>query len=368
MPAPAPQGTPAPFLAVLPSELDTWLADHAALIVDIRPPAAFSSARVPRAISLSVPSTLLKRPLFSLERLTAMLSSPSARSRFSSWSSASRILVYDADSTTIGDSSNINGLLRKFNVGGFHGQLAWLKGGFHAVWRERRDIIDALPPTPEPEAEEEDDAQDKTVRPRQLPPGAFLITSTTHHNALHSNAVLGTGIPAPKRPPSVIARSVSSPPTISSHPAFNPFFDTVRQNTELSQGITERIPLRLPRRVRRRIHDLPFPWLRDIARRAANAVLPNKSISDTSSSESENDSDGANPADIEEGKEALAMQFFKVELSEQRRLMGIMEHHSKESGQDEAYSSAPFPFSITAGVEKGAKNRLVHLTLIIHPC
>lgn len=97
-------------------------------------------------------------------------------------------------------------------------------------------------------------------------------------------------------------------------------------------------------------------------------MLPNKSISDTSSSESENDSDGANPADIEEGKEALAMQFFKVELSEQRRLMGIMEHHSKESGQDEAYSSAPFPFSITAGVEKGAKNRLVHLTLIIHPC
>ena len=299
-----------------------------------------------------------------------MLSSPSAISRFSSWSSASRILVYDADSTTISDSSNINGLLRKFNVGGFNGELAWVKGGFHAIWRARRDIVDELPPTPEPEGDEEDDAHDKTanpvLRPRHLPPGAFLPSSTTQNNSLHP---IGTGISATKRPPSVIARSVSSPPTAVSHPAFNPFFDTVRQNTELSQGITERIPLRLPRRVRRRINELPFPWLRDIARRAANAVLPNKSISDTSSSESENDSDGASPANIEEGKEALAMQFFKIELSEQRRLMGIMEHHSKESGQltDEAFNSVPFPFSITAGVEKGAKNRPVHLTMIIYP-
>jgi len=52
------------------------------------------------------------------------------------------------------------------------------------------------------------------------------------------------------------------------------------------------------------------------------------------------------------------MQFFKIELSEQRRLMGIMEHHSRESTQaSEQYPVTPFPFSITAGVEKGAKNR-----------
>jgi hypothetical protein len=48
--------------------------------------------------------------------------------------------------------------------------------------------------------------------------------------------------------------SLSNPAT-SSHPAYNPFFDTIRQNTgsELSHGITEHIPLRLPRCVRRRI-------------------------------------------------------------------------------------------------------------------
>ncbi|KAF9478695.1 hypothetical protein BDN70DRAFT_835525 [Pholiota conissans] len=299
-----------------------------------------------------------------------MLSSAAARNRFSAWPSASRILVYDADSTAIGDSSNINGLLRKFMLDGFHGELAWLKGGFHAVWRDRRDIVDALPPTPENDADDDDDSHDKSAQPvvlrtRHLPMAAFSLSSTTVHNSPFFNpaaAASSNSTAQSRRPPAVIPRAISSP-TVS-HPAFNPFFDTIRQNTELSQGITERIPLRLPRRVRRRIHELPFRWLQDIASRAAKAPAANASTSDTSSSESEDESDGASIANIEEGKEALAMQFFKIELSEQRRLMGIMEHHSKESGQviDHATRSAiPFPFSITAGVEKGAKNRYRHI-------
>ena len=78
------------------------------------------------------------------------------------------------------------------------------------------------------------------------------------------------------------------------------------------------------------------------------------------------------------------MQFYRIELGEQRRLMGIMQHHSSESGRVMTSSSgtpsseeileAPvprvrhhksrlnrtevsFPYSITAGVEKGTKNR-----------
>lgn len=67
----------------------------------------------------------------------------------------------------------------------------------------------------------------------------------------------------------------------------------------------------------------------------------------------------ADPTGVEEGTEALAMQFYRIELAEQRRMMGVMEHHSKESGKfaDTFSVGAAFPFSITAGVEKGAKNR-----------
>ena len=353
------------FLPLETAQLTVWLDDPATLVVDIRPHAAFSSARIPNAISLSVPSTLLKRPLFSLQRLSAMLPSVSARNRFSAWPSASRILVYDADSAFVGESSNIAGLLRKFKGDGFKGDLAWLKGGFQAVWRDCRNIVDTSPPSPDNDIEEEDDDQSKTsvLRTRQLPMAAFSLSSTTVRNSPHFNSSAGP----PPPPPALTSKHQIPLPqhtpnssTANSHPAFNPFFDTIRQNTELSHGITERITLRLPRRVRRRIPELPFSWLQDIARKAANVPHNHHPTSESSSSESEDD-DGANLADIEEGKEALAMQFFKIELSEQRRLMGIMEHHSKESGQlvDRAPHAPiiPFPYSITAGVEKGAKNR-----------
>ena len=59
--------------------------------------------------------------------------------------------------------------------------------------------------------------------------------------------------------------------------AFNPFFDNVRQNMELrgsdagpsgSSTSSGGIALKLPRRVRQRVGDLPFEWLRQIARRS----------------------------------------------------------------------------------------------------
>ncbi|KAF9535790.1 hypothetical protein CPB83DRAFT_842337 [Crepidotus variabilis] len=339
------------FIAVPPTDLDSWLHDTHTLIVDIRPHAAHSSARIPKAISLCVPSTLLKRPLFSLQKLSAMLPSASARNRFSTWRTASRIIVYDADSTSIGDSSNINGLLKKFKSDGFEGDLAWLKGGFQSVWKERRELVDTNPPTPEADGDE-DDAVEHVLRPnsvlrtRHLPMAAFSLSSTT------------ISLTGKKQLPT----EVQPMTTTGSNNASNPFFDAIRQNTELTHGITDRIPLTLPRRVRSRIHELPFPWLQDIARRAAKTPhrpSTNAMHMDDTTSSSESDAQ-PDEGSIDEGKEALAMQFYKIELAEQRRLMGVMEHHSRESGVV-ANQEVPFPFSITAGVEKGAKNRYRHI-------
>lgn len=107
------------------------------------------------------------------------------------------------------------------------------------------------------------------------------------------------------------------------------------------------------------------------------------------------------PPDAEELTRALESQFYNIELGEQKRLLGVMERHSMESGKviqegggvrgalgafpqgksaqgkpsvsattvgqvdtedaaavgEEAMAS--FPYSITAGLEKGAKNRQV---------
>lgn len=306
-----------------------------------------------------------------------MLPSSSARARFAAWPTANHILVYDADSVLVPDTSNIAGLFRKFRAEGFTGELAWVKGGFQAVWRDARHCATTDHPSPD-EDDPEGTPSSGALRTKHLPKAAFSLSTTTAANA------------------------ASGTPAIAN--AANPFFDTIRQNLELSQGITERIPLRLPRRVRRRIKDLPFRWLQDIAGRSAirpphSSPFPGEtsveSGSESSDDPHESDPDSNDP-DVEEGAETLAMQFYRIELAEQRRLRSVMEHHARES-EVSAYAAAgqaytvgeagqgiigvgarsataagaktlpstpvqgAFPFSITAGVEKGAKNRYNHI-------
>lgn len=52
------------------------------------------------------------------------------------------------------------------------------------------------------------------------------------------------------------------------------------------------IPLQLPRHVRRRVGDLPFEWLRQIARKSGKMRRPPVSDDDSPLSGSEDDSDG----------------------------------------------------------------------------
>ena len=132
----------------------------------------------------------------------------------------------------------------------------------------------------------------------------------------------------------------------------NPFFDNIRQNLELShEGISERISLDLPFGIVSRASEFP-DWLK------ALILLP--------------------PHDA---AERLAGEFYQVELKEQQRLQSVMDWHSRASGtlppqaeralKDDLQTVWPieerrtqgeditdyFPFSISAGVERGAKNR-----------
>jgi tyrosine-protein phosphatase 2/3 len=377
----------AAFTPVLVADLAGRLAQPQILILDIRPHVAYSTARIPRALPLSIPSTLLKRPLFSLSRLGEMLPAP-VRSKLERWRDASFVLVYDADTGALGASSNVKGLLAKFSAEGADAaRLGWIQGGFQSVWKERRDLVDQDPPSDDDS--DSDPPSDPTspqhthpptlgappaqsllpsLRARDLDMAAFSLSSTT------SRLSAPAGVQASSHNPQ----------------AFNPFFDTIRQNVELSQGITERIPLKLPAAARHRIDDLPFGWLRAIARQAGDGprdedeaddkkmvwcppppstVTTGQRTDESSSPTAGIEQPKPQPSDVDEGTESLAMQFYKIELAEQRRLTGVMQHHSKESGASLRGPSVPppvpddpgdrrqFPYSITAGVEKGAKNR-----------
>ncbi|OSX68094.1 hypothetical protein POSPLADRAFT_1108046, partial [Postia placenta MAD-698-R-SB12] len=263
------------------------------LILDIRPHNAHAAARLPSALSLCVPSTLLKRPTFPLARLAPMLPSTAARTRFAAWRDASRIVVYDADAPALSDRPALLGLLRKFRAEGFEAskEVAWVRGGFNAIYRERPDLLDRSPIVDE-DGEEEDELGD-------MAPPMGLTAAPSFPTCIFLLTCMRTQVAA------------------------NPFFDAIRQNLELAHGAGssgEPIVLRLPRRVRRRVGDLPF--------------------------------DSQSPSSAEDLTRALELQFYKIELGEQRRLMGVMEHHSKESGTQASAGGI-----ITAGLEKGNKNR-----------
>jgi hypothetical protein len=369
MPPLAPLDTPPPerFSPIPPSSLPRIISKRS-LILDIRTIILYASSRLPGAIHLSVPSTLLKRPNFSLKNVEDTIAAVADRSKLNSWRGVESIVVYDTDTQILQSKSNLFGLLRKFDAEGFKGVLGFVQGGFSAIWKWDRSILDLHPIAPPtnassstgyipaytsaPAASSMHARSESLLRASDLPISAFqqgplpahlatlsifnpsmtmtIVASTANasnrpvHSALPINR---DGFPAPA-------------PTSSLQIPFNPFYDNIRQNTELSSGITERIPLNLSAYLLSRKDELPYQWLKDIA--------------------------------SDETGESLAMQFYRIELGEQRRLMGVMDHHSRESmsapvtiehgyGGRAGKQVDPFPFSITAGVEKGDKNRFVFL-------
>ncbi|CAE7132991.1 unnamed protein product [Rhizoctonia solani] len=305
--------TDANYVSISPKDLSIYLSQEPPpLVIDVRSSGAHALSHIRGAISLSVPSTLLKRPNFPLASMATMIPSSPGQAAFNQWPSAQRILVYDTDLTRLVDGSGVLGLLRKFVVAGSKAQLAWLVGGHNAVARLARDCLEAGGPPPS-----------EPGQPSAITNGGFVHAHCLPQSAFQQSSTIG-----PSHKPTQLQAS-------------NPFYDNIRQNRELSHGITERIPLELSQDVLTRKDEIPVPWIRDIVENS----------------------------DREKGIEALAMQFYRIELGEQRRLQGVMSHHSKESQPSNHISQQPgtpiddthmhdsFPFSITAGIEKGTKNR-----------
>ncbi|SPO30820.1 related to Protein-tyrosine phosphatase, receptor type 1 [Ustilago trichophora] len=168
------------------------------LILDIRPSTSFSMARIASSINICAPSTLLKRPAITVERIEdEMLGSTTDRRRFMRWRKGplkpkpdaktgpsdeasleavrkrgatislpeepgvNKIIVLDTDTSRIDGTGNATaggggpcliGVLKKFEAAGFAGELCWLVGGFNKLARSKRaqEFIDTGAPTKPP--------------------------------------------------------------------------------------------------------------------------------------------------------------------------------------------------------------------------
>ncbi|CED83806.1 Protein tyrosine phosphatase [Phaffia rhodozyma] len=298
---------------------------HTYLILDLRTHNSYTHSRVPTAIPITIPSTLLRRANFTLARLVPMLDQESDQARIWEFQKGpdaiTRIICYDQDGQSAGEGGILAGLLNKFEKDGFKGKLCIVRGGFAAVSKSNtQGLVDNSPLA-------EQAKPSKSVNGRDLPLAAFQQVST-------NGGAPTVGFTLPGMDGS--GKTLTMPQTAGlQHKAANPFFDNIRQNIELSHGIGERIPLDLPSSTVERAGDLPS-FLRDI-------IL-------------------ASPS---QAADTLAQQFYKVELGEQKRLQGIMNHHSKfgDAGSDESGDNKVdrFPYSITAGLEKGWKNRFQNI-------
>lgn len=113
-------------------DLKSLLSASSTLILDLRPPSLFQASHLPASHSLPVPSTLLRRPAFTMDRVLQMLS-PSSQDAVSQWREKSDIILLDAESSSAPPASTLDGLANKFVSEGFTGNLWFVRGGHNAA-------------------------------------------------------------------------------------------------------------------------------------------------------------------------------------------------------------------------------------------
>ncbi|BEI98530.1 hypothetical protein CcaverHIS631_0308290 [Cutaneotrichosporon cavernicola] len=331
------------------SALPSLLAADSTLVLDVRPPSCYQTSHLPTAHSITVPSMLMLRPAFGISKLLLMLSTK-AREAVSRWRDKSDIVIVDQDSTVALEGGVLLGVSSKFEREGFTGRLWYVLGGQAAL--DHREDIKCVAASEENNMATPESSGSLGIG--RLPILAFQQSST----GLGARGVTTAAVSQQVDPFQRLNQPLGSAPVtdrrqgkIKLQPA-NPFFDNIRQNLELSHGgISERIPLALPDSIKRRCNELP-KFLRNLV-----------CMKDADS------------------QDVLANQFYRLERGEQERLQGVMNVLSKGCRARGLPQASPadgktlcaddverlmadgadqdnyFPFSITAGVERGTKNR-----------
>lgn len=136
-------GIGAPVLTA-PAQVADLLKSHAdeVMLLDLRVYPQFSASRIHGALNLCIPTTLLKRPSFNVQKLLDTFTNENEKLRFSRWTQYKHIIVYDANSTSIKEAIAPTHVLKKFITEGWHGHAAILKGGFNDFSRKFPQLID----------------------------------------------------------------------------------------------------------------------------------------------------------------------------------------------------------------------------------
>ena len=175
------------------------------LTLDLRVQTQYATSHIRGALNLCIPTTLLKRPSFNVQKLADAFKDDAQRQRFERWRSSSYIIVYDGSSAAHKDAAVCINTIKKFRSEGYNGNLYIVKGGF-------ADFSHRFPAYVERDG-------DSSARPS-------LKGGVDTEGPLCAPVVGGCPMPATDKPA-------------------NPFFGNIRQNMDLIGGVGQ-MPVKHP--------------------------------------------------------------------------------------------------------------------------
>lgn len=214
---------------ISPQELVDVIKNHLSqdvLLLDLRVYPQFSQSRISGAINLCIPTTLLKRPSFNVQKLAETFTKAQEKEKFSRWREAKAIVVYDTSSSQLRDATSSVNTLKKFVNEGWHGSTFVLRGGFAGFSKKHPAMVDKRTAS-----EMEGSGPRKLAIDPQMP--------------LTAPVAGGCVMPSAKT-------------------SANPFFGNIRQNMDLIGGVGQ-IAIKLPSSLGLSgTADLPV-WLRRVS-------------------------------------------------------------------------------------------------------
>jgi len=200
-------------------------APESILILDLRVSTHYAKSRITGALNLCIPSTLIKRPSFNVQKLTETFKSSEQRKRFENWKNSTYIIVYDAAASQMKDAQICLNTIQKFESEGYQGTSYIIRGGFAEFSRTFPKYIDKGP--------------------------GGLIGSGPPRLTL-SGAGGEDGLPP----------VIGGCPMPATKSAANPFFGNIRQNMDLIGGVGQ-MPIKRPANASDLFIDNLPKWLRE---------------------------------------------------------------------------------------------------------
>ncbi|KAG5979184.1 hypothetical protein E4U55_005470 [Claviceps digitariae] len=205
-------------------ELIESVGSNKLLLLDIRSSQSFAQSRIQGALNICIPTTLLKRATFNIQKLQQTFQGNLDSAQFSKWREMEWIIVYDAHASDKRDAVTAQNMIKKFTNEGYSGKTAILRGGFSMFQTSFPSLIDK----------------------RSTSSPAMQQNSTSAKEGGNLAPVIG---------------GVSLPMLQNDQ---NPFFSNIRQNMDLADGVGQ-YDIARPR-------DLESPllpsWIRDASNEA----------------------------------------------------------------------------------------------------